>query len=256
MNHVRVLLLVGLLLLGGGAAVAQRPVVPYSDTVRIRSLNPARWVVSFNPLALFDPENTVQVGLERLLAGRHSVRGEFGYGPPGLNIWPLRLNNQDRETWRGRAEWRLYTRRSRLYNRWQPHRTVIEKPLGNYLAVDLYYKQTNANQSGNVGRACDDGSCQYFQRFQSRIVKYVGATHLKIGRQGNLYIPDENGRIIIDVYIGLGLRRRWVENYGLPEPEDGGSYTFDNRNGVFDDLLFDRPVRLSVTTGFQFGYVF
>ena len=266
MNHARLLLLAALLTGGVSLAVAQEPVAHYSDarysdTVQIQSLtHPPRWVVSLAPLALFDPENTVQLGLERLLAGRHAVLGEFGYGPAALNLWrTYNSNNGVRETWRGRAEWRIYTRRIRSHSRWQPGRvgrTVTRKPLGNYVALDLFYKQVNARESGSVGRACEDGSCQYFQRFQSRVVKYVGGAHLKVGRQMNLYIPDDNSRLVMDMYVGAGIRRRLVEYYDLPEPEDGGSYFFSDGSGPFDDILSDTPLRMSVAAGLRIGYVF
>ena len=265
MNCVRFLPLAALLMVWWGTALAQEPVVHYSDenysdTVQIQSLaHPPRWVVSLAPLALFDPENTVQVGAERLLGRQYSVLGEFGYGPAALNLWRSELTNNVLETWRGRAEWRIYTRRIRSYRGWQPGRvgrTVTRKPLGNYVAFDLFYKQSNASESGSVGRACEDGSCQYFQRFQSRVTKYVGGAHVKVGRQVLLFNADENSRLVMDLYMGLGIRRRLVKNYGLPEPEDGGSYSFTDRNGVFNDVLFDAPIRMSATAGFRIGYVF
>lgn len=263
MNRVRLLLTAALLTGGWRTAVAQEPVVGYSDTVRIESLSrPPRYVVSLAPLTLLDPENTLQFGLERLLAGRYSVLGELGYGPASLNVWRSynsSFNNGIRETWRGRVEWRIYTRRIRSNGRWQPGlvgRTVTRKPLGNYVALDVFYKQTNANEIGSIGRACEDGSCQYFQRFQSRVVKYVGGAHLKVGRQMILFNADGNSRFVLDMYMGIGIRRRLVKSYGLPEPEDGGSYFFTDRNGVFNDLLADTPLRMSVAAGLRIGYVF
>lgn len=265
MNSVRLLPLAALLMGCWRTAMAQEPVVRdsdvrYSDTVQIQSLrHPPRWVVSLAPLALFDPENTVQVGVERLLGRQYSVLGEFGYGPAALNLWRSELTNNVLETWGGRAEWRIYTRRIQSHSRWQPGRigrTVTRKPLGNYVAFDLFYKQSNASESGSVGRACEDGSCQYFQRFQSRVVKYVGGGHVKVGRQVLLFNADDNSRLVMDLYMGLGIRRRLVRNYGLPEPEDGGSYFFTDRNGVFNDILSDTSFRMSVAAGFRIGYVF
>lgn len=264
MNRVRLLLLAGLLTGGWTVTVAQQPDVGYSDTVRIRSMTrPPRWVVSLVPLALLDPENTVQAGFERLLGGRHSVLGEIGYGPASLNVWrsySSSFRNGIGETWRGRAEWRVYTRRIRSNRRWQPGRvgrTVIRKPLGNYAALSVFYKQTNASESGRVERGCEDGSCQYFQRFQSRVVKYIGGAHAKVGKQVSLNARAGNGRLLMDTYIGIGVRYRFVKNYGLPEPEDGGRYFFNNRNAIFNDNLFSfAPVRMSATVGFRIGYVF
>lgn len=265
MTRARFLPLVALLMSWWGTVLAQEPVVRYSgvnysDTVQIQSLTrPPRWVVSLSPLALFDPENTVQVGVERLLGRQYSVLGEFGYGPAALNLWRSEWTNNVLETWRGRAEWRIYTRRIRSYSGWQPGRvgrTVTRKPLGNYVAFDLFYKQSNATESGSVGRACEDGSCQYFQRFQSRVTKYVGGGHVKVGRQVLLFNADENSRLVMDLYMGLGFRRRIVRNYGLPEPEDGGSYFFSDNNGVFNDILSDTSLRISVAAGFRVGYVF
>lgn len=257
MNYARLILMAGLFAGGGHRTAAQRPVVGYSDTVRIQPIAHPRWVVSLAPLALFDINNTVQLGIERMLGGRHSVLGEVGYGPAALNLYRSSLRDGIRETWRGRAEWRIYTRRSRPSSRQHLHQTIFEKPLGNYVALDLFYKQVNAVESGSVGRACEDGPCQYYQRFQARTVKYVGGAHIKVGKQVNLYIPNENSRFVLDMYLGLGLRRRMIRQYGLPEPEDAGSY-FINGNGPFDNFWGDTPVAitLSMAYGFRLGYVF
>ena len=58
------------------------------------------------------------------------------------------------------------------------------------------------------------------------------------------------------LYMGLGIRGRIVRNHGLPEPEDGGSYFFSDSNGVFNDILSDTSLRMSVAAGFRVGYVF
>ena len=45
------------------------------------------WVVKVAPLSLLDPDNTIQIGVERLLGRQHAVQAEFGYGWQAINLW-------------------------------------------------------------------------------------------------------------------------------------------------------------------------
>lgn len=257
MIQLRTFLLTGLLAGSLTPALAQLSYAPEADTLRIRSLNRTpRWVVSVAPLALFEIENTIQIGVERLLAGRHSIFAEFGYGPRRLNMW--RSSNYDEsggwETWRGRAEWRIYLGRGQHSSR-PPHlRFITQKPLGRYIAFDLAYKQVNGQETGTIGRDCEGGPCQYYQRFQSRVVKTVWAGHVKLGHQRMLDLSGDN-RLLFDIYIGLGLRQRSLDHYGRPEADDAGPLWITASgwsNGISSDFLLIP----NISTGLRFGYAF
>jgi len=255
MIRFRLLLVAGLLTGFVTSALAQVPYVAGPDTLRIRSLERGpHWVVSVAPLALFDPENTVLVGVERLLAGRHSLLAEVGYGPRALNIWrPGRFDESGgRETWRGRAEWRIYLGSGSHMKR-PPHtRVVAVRPMGRYVAFDLFYKQVNSFETGTMGRACEDGTCQYYQQFRSPVRKSVWAGHVKLGHQRFLDVSPDS-RLLIDVYIGLGLRQRTISHDEESLPDDAGQRWVSSggfTNGL--DYLFTP----NVSTGFRIGYAF
>ena len=147
-------------------------------TIRPLMNHPPGWVAKFSPLHLFDPDNTVQFGLERVLSTRQSVQAEFGYGTGVMNVW--RNGGSSRygqaEHWRGRAEWRFYTNRYRT-NRNFGINVRSAAPLGNYLAVELFYKQDNALERFPVGRECVGGLCAYFEQLETPVMKYVWGSH-------------------------------------------------------------------------------
>ncbi len=210
----------------------------------------ARWVVKIAPLFILDPDNTVQFGVERTLGGRSSVQVEGGYGWPGFQYyrpynygWPgfqyyRPYNYSDREVWRGRAEWRIYSR-------------VNVRPRGGYFAIEGFYKQVNAIESGTIGRACGGGfNCQYFQQYRSTAQKFVTGGHLKWGVQFRL---DDDW--LFDLYLGVGLRSVSVQYF---RPEFPDAQTYRSYNGPFNSLGLggiNTSVAPSATLGFKVGYV-
>ncbi|GAA4395857.1 hypothetical protein GCM10023187_03300 [Nibrella viscosa] len=241
--------IVGICLLLSFGVQAQR--MQLDTTLRPVMTQPPRWVIKFSPLHLFDPDNTVQFGLERILSPRQSVQGEFGFGLGTFNVWQGSGSGRYThwEHWRGRAEWRFYT------NRYRSNRNVginvrSPAPLGNYLAVELFYKQVNAVENYTVGRECTGGPCAFFELRESPVTKYVGGSHFKLGRQFAFGI--DNNRLMMDLYMGLGLRIRSVERPPIAAEDQAF------RSGgflVFDPFYQGASVIPSLTAGLKLGYI-
>ena len=236
MKTVRFVGLLALLSANGCLSLAQSaPLLPMPSLDAEES---QRWVVKFAPLSLFDPSNTIQFGIERMLGQHHSLQGEFGYGPQGMNLWrnstSTRFSNI--EIWRGRAEWRYYWRGG---------------PIGNYIAVEGLYKQLNANESGSIGMGCDNGAfgCQYYQLYTSPVLKRVWAAHIKFGRQFRLS-PTSN-RWLMDFYGGLGIRGNTVERG--PQPT---GFSYYESVGQFDLFSVNSYPFISISYGLKIGYSF
>jgi hypothetical protein len=234
----RSLLIFGLLL---SAAAHGQTLRSDPDQSTLTSLanrsNDRNWVVKFAPLSLFDPDNTVQFGVERLLGRQHAVQAEFGYGPQGMNLWQNNQNRRysSREVWRGRAEYRYYMNRD-------------EGLIGPYVAVEGLFKQVNARESGTIGIGCETGMCQYYQMFTAPVSKSVWAGHIKIGRQ---FSVSPNDRLLIDFYTGLGFRRSHVERFGRP----GGVYYYRSAGyNLFDTFTPQTHAVVSMSYGVKIGY--
>ena len=226
--------LIGLLTLLAGVAQAQ--VINPDPLYATRQESARRWVVKFAPLSLFDPSNTVQVGIERMLGQRQAIQIEFGYGWQGLNLWRNSQSSRysDTEIWRGRAEWRYYWRGG---------------PIGSYMAVEGLYKRINAFEHGTVGIGCTNGPCQYYQLYTSPISKYVWAGHLKFGRQFRL--SPNNDRLVGDFYGGIGVRGNTLDRTFQPD----GFYYYQS-SGLFDLFSSTRYAVISVSYGMKIGYSF
>ena len=212
-----------------------------------------RWVLKISPLTLIDPESSVNLGVERLLGGRHTLQTVFGYGNEQTGPQSWGSSERRQEVWRGNLEWRVYTRRDREANRWR-NRRVFNVPLGNYLAVETFYKQVNTLRNGTMARGCEDGNCEFFQDYTGIQARYVAGVHLKAGQQNSIRLSPENNRLLVDYYLGFGLRKRWLRDYRVPMPEDGrpavgrfsGGSLFGDEPGVF----------ASLSLGFRVGYAF
>lgn len=225
------------------AGVAQ-PLLP--DTLTPVMNQPARWVVKFAPLALFDPDNTIQFGAERLLGGKHAVQAEFGYGWQAINLYPYRRDDYDAfEIWRGRLEWRRYSGRYRSSRR--PH--YATPPIGRYFAVETFFKQLTVLETTAVGRECEDGTCAYFERGTFPMYRTVWGAHFKLGRQFVLSMPGEN-RLLLDFFMGLGFRSIAPFRF-----QNAGNDDVIRSDG-FDVWGFNQKgLRLSGTLGLKLGYV-
>lgn len=229
--------LTGLLLLLSTLTGQAQSLTPNPDSLGYPSDRPRRWVVKFAPLSLFDPDNTIQVGAERLLSRQHTVQAEFGYGWQGLNLWQNSRSTRyrDREVWRGRVEYRYYFNRTGA-------------PIGRYVAAEGFFKQVNARESGTAGIGCETGLCQYYRLFDEPVRKYVWGGHVKIGRQFAL-TPDD--RLLMDFYAGLGFRRSRVERFALPTSQ----YYYESAGYTLFDAFSPRQYAVvSVAYGIKIGY--
>lgn len=216
------------------------------DTLTPIMNHPPRWVVKFAPLALFDPDNTIQFGVERLFGTRHTVQGEFGYGWKAINMYPARREDYENfEVWRGRAEWRRYSGRYRSFRR--PH--FAQVPIGRYFAIETFFKQFTARQTTAVGRECVDGTCAYFEQGTFPIYRTVWGLHAKFGRQFVLTMPSDN-RFLLDFFIGFGFRNLSPFRFNTASNDDvirsTGFLFWNTQQG---------GLRPSATLGIKLGYV-
>jgi hypothetical protein len=217
-----------------------------ADTLTPVMKHPPHWVVKFAPLALFDPDNTIQFGVERLLGGKHTIQGEFGYGWQAINMYPYRREEYENfEVWRGRVEWRRYSGRYRSFRK--PHYATA--PIGRYFAVETFFKQLTVLDNTAVGRECADGTCAFFERGTFPIYRTVWGAHVKLGRQFVLSIPGKN-RLLLDFFIGLGFRSVTPYRFNNSQNEDvirstGLAFWNSQQEGL-------RP---SGTLGIKLGYV-
>ncbi len=226
------------LLLGSASAIQAQRINP-DPLYSIHTQEARRTVVKFAPLTLFDPDNTIQFGIERLMGQQHAVQLELGYGFQGMNLWETSQNQRysDREVWRGRAEWRYYLRKT-------------AQPQGQYVALEGFYKQVNVRERGTIGVGCSTGSCQYYQLFTAPLQKYVWGGHVKFGRQFPLIA--HNDRLLVDLYLGLGFRRRMTERY----QSSGNSYYGSAGYTLFDTFSPTPHALISIAYGVKFGWAF
>lgn len=266
MRLIQRILPVVFVLLGTLTAWAQFPVTDgfdrpaeWVDTLRVRGLkHDPKWVVKLNPLSWLDFESIYRVDVERMLGGQWSVQGGFGYGNEYANLFRTGTSDaHDRETWRGQLEGRFYTRRDRPAGRWQPNRLVIRKPLESYFALEVFYKQVNGRFDGSLGRACDTGTCQFFQQYTAEAVRYVLGTHVKMGQQTAIRLSEKSNRLLIDYYAGFGMRWRQFVQRGVPEFEDARpAWQFGADRDPTSNFGTQAGRSGSLAFGIQIGYAF
>ncbi|GAB2535486.1 hypothetical protein GCM10027085_27760 [Spirosoma aerophilum] len=210
---------------------------PISRLPTLETEREPKWVVQFAPLSLFDPSNTIQFGVERMIGQRQSIHIEAGYGWQGMNLWQTSTSTRytNTENWRGRIEWRYYWRGG---------------PIGPYVAMEGLFKQVTAREQGTVGVGCDLGDCQYYQRFSSPITKHVWGGHVKFGRQ---FFLSPNHRLVGDFYGGLGVRWRSLDRYVQP----ANYYYYESRGFTLFDPFTNSPYPIiSLSYGIKLGYAF
>jgi hypothetical protein len=197
------------------------------------SLN-RRLVLKVTPLMLFDPDNTLQAGLEVPLRNpRYSFQQEVGYGHAAYALYPTERAEQNKETWRLRTQLRRYYRQN-------------QNGAG-YFALEYLFKKNSLRQWRAVGRDCaSPGQCAYFENRQVALGRFVNAWHLKMGWQ---YLLGD--RLNLDLYWGVGVRDLTVRTLSLENEEltrDGDFLWFrTNRPGYYG------PVP-SLSLGFHLGW--
>jgi hypothetical protein len=229
-----------------GAVRAQTPADTLIPTMARRPPT-AQWVLKFAPLTLLDVNNTIQFGVEHLsrrTRGAWQVEAGYGRGTFALATTHAKDSEYQRsmETWRARAEYRLYNLRDQ---RWSAER--YRRPNGTYVAFDAFFKQVNTHESGIVGRDCINGNCNYRQQYQTVVQNYTVGGHVKIGWQSWFSPRDDRPRWLLDTYIGLGVRTSRTARPGLPaDAEVPLVYT-----GLFSGSDNTVP---SVTAGLKVGF--
>jgi hypothetical protein len=219
-----------LLLATAGPAAAQ---YYYGGAYPPDSLN-RRLVLKVTPLMLFDPDNTLQAGLEVPLRNpRYSFQQEVGYGHAAYALYPTERAEQNKETWRLRTQLRRYYRQN-------------QNGAG-YFALEYLFKKNNIRQWRSVGMDCGSpGQCAYFENRPVTLGRFVNALHLKMGWQ---YLIGE--RLNLDLYWGLGLRNLKVRTMGVADENlvgnDGFVWFGTNRPGNYG------PVS-SLSLGFHVGW--
>lgn len=236
MIHFRLLVL----LMGLGSVLYGQSTYPKSTKTDCPdcSFDP-RWVIKFAPLSIVDPDNTIQFALERSLGRRQSVQVELGYGWESIGLWETTARGRfsNKETWRGRAEWRLYFRPQ-------------ARPLGFYAAAEGLYKQVNVQETTSNGLPCV-GECPPGLLGKAPALKHVWGGHLKIGYQRPILSSD---RLLVDVYWGLGARYRQVDRPDLPV-----GITLQEEPNLFRSLPafpFSPKTEVSMSLGVKLGYAF
>lgn len=193
-------------------------------------------ILKITPLALFDVDNTLQLGLEVPFHNpAWTFQQEVGYGHSSFNIWYTeRENYPDRETWRFRSQLRYYFRNN---NQSSP-----------YIAGEYLFKKNSEQKTESVGVDCLNGPfgpCAYFQIKDRNLGRFVNAFHIKWGWQFRM-----GGRWYFDTYVGGGIRALQVRYL------DGGGRSLDNRGiSIFrkDTPGRYRPIP-SLSAGVHFGY--
>ncbi len=171
--------------------------------------NSQRTVLKLAPLALLEFQNTLELGLEVPLTRRVYLQGQIGYAPQGLmwNYSPTVSGRYTRrENWRARLECRWYGRGINGTYR------QTAAPLGEYVAVDGFFKQLNGEEALTLGRQCATGNCAYFEKINNPTSRYSVGIGLKFGSQRTLYRfgKDQKQQLVLDSYAGFGVRYGWT----------------------------------------------
>ena len=194
--------------------------------------------------ALADPDRTIQAGVEFPIGGRTSWQIMAGYGWQRLQGSELGSFSAA-EVWRVRNEVRFYTGHFRT-NAYRNIAIKATAPLGNYWGFELLAKQINITERQNLL----PGTTIYVGSAISPKQRYILGTHLKIGRQFAIpYTRKTLSRVLIDMYIGAGIRYAIVHEQGEHSAAD------ELHPGMFRNR-FDPGNRFvpSLTAGLKMGF--
>jgi hypothetical protein len=206
-----------------------------------------RLIVKLVPLASIDIDNTWQLAVEHRLRNTWTMVEEFGYGRFADNPWQINNeNNSQRETYRAKLEFRNYKVKS-------PFLT------GNYIGYELFYKQVNDVINRTISRECDSGNCNYFEKLDYDVSKYVFGGNVKFGFQGRFGSKTSHSNFTYDVFGGFGIRRRQVNHKNAADLNQG----FSNNNSFLNnDSIFsafgskDNAITLpNLTVGIKIGLI-
>jgi hypothetical protein len=196
------------------------------------------------PLALWDFDNTLLLSLEHRLKNEWTMVEEFGYGRDSWNPWLFDQNNIPNKTKiKARVEFRKYKVESPVF-------------LGKYTAYDAYFKQVSGVFERTIGYGCENGNCQYFEKTDFPISKYVFGMNVKRGRQVMLGGGKKrNSNFTFDSFIGIGFRaiinvakKEITQNsFGNNRREFNG---FNNGLSFYDESYIFPNITLGLRIGF------
>jgi hypothetical protein len=201
---------------------------PYRKAQKLPKL-----IVKWAFLSLIDPDRTVQFGAEYFLTSRLSLQTELGYGKflgyNGSNAEPRRI-------WRSRNEIRLYLSDYQYAD------------FIGYLALEGFYKQVYTYKNETVARGCQGLNCNYYEIVRYAYQKDVWGINLKGG--GQVFLGK---RVLLDMYLGVGLREIAVKTPDKPSEADNGWLSED---GVLD-FSYDQGYyhSASLVIGVKLGYL-
>lgn len=193
-------------------------------------------VIKFSPLPLFDLDNTVQFGVEIPLGTKGlSLQQDLGYGNEAMNGWYEDQNAgpDDKQTFKSRTNLRYY-----YFQR---------KRVRGYVGGEVMLKQVLYRDTQWVGMDCADGSCNFREERDLKIVRHAAAGHVKFGWQ--FYFDS---RMTIDLFTGIGFRSIAVKE--LSGKLENARYS---RIGEFWEMTTpgDRAFVPSFAGGVHFGFV-
>lgn len=207
-----------------------------------------------SPLHLFDLDNGLSFGFEKIYKERKSWQVEAGYGNSNANFW-IALNenvNSSRDfknfnNFRFRVEHRTYFRRNKN-----------NAPLGTYYAFELMNKLVYRNSEILIGRNPIAGVPNYNELVNGKSQKLVFGFHPKIGKQF-LLSPGQEGMEnswFFDVFAGIGFRV--VSNsfiYENKQSDDQIPFAQQTSIGTIIGFNETAPI-ISGTFGMKFSYLF
>jgi hypothetical protein len=194
-----------------------------------------RVIIKLSPLALFDFDNTVQLGAEVPLGlSRFSIQQDMGYGRSSFNVWRTSEDSRPfKETYKGRTQLRYYYLQRRRFKA--------------YVAGEYLFKKVVYTQNQWVGMDCAGWNCGYFESRFVKVARNVNAGHVKMGWQ--FYFGN---RMALDIFSGLGLRNIQVESItpvlGNTRIEQSGEWFEYDTPGTNETIP-------SIAMGFHFGII-
>jgi hypothetical protein len=149
------------------------------------------------PLYLVSLDNSLQFMAEHRINSKNhvSLTEEFGYGNGAQSVYDDSFVKKNKDTWRARVELRKYRNSAPMLS-------------GRYLSYEFSYKNVTENLERNVGRECENGNCNFFEKISYPATKNVFVANIKFGKQ--IILNDrltEKNNLIFDIYAGFGIRK-------------------------------------------------
>jgi hypothetical protein len=207
------------------------------------------FALKISPLYMLAADNTFQMGIEHRFNRKSNITisEEFGYGNGASNIYNQNSDNYSvKETFRAQIEIRKYRNDSPFLN-------------GKYIGYELFYKQVNDQIENTLGRECDNGNCNYYERLKYPVRKFAFGGNIKVGKQTVINNrKDEKKNLLFDIFVGFGLRKIIYDHkIDLTDADlrfgRGGNNYFPfyiNGYGIKDRQIFVPNVTFGLRLGF------